>query len=515
MDRSGQRLLGIDLGAESGRAVVGSFDGERLTVEVVSRFSNRPVRAGPRLHWDAFALLAETIEVIGVATSGGSLASLAIDSWGVDYGLLDRNGALLGMPVSYRDTRTDGLVEIVDGFVPRAELYAATGIQALQVNTLYQLVAALREGDGALGSARTLLFIPDLLTFWLSGEMLAETTIASTSGLLDARSLRWARPLIERLGLPTDIFPPLVPTGTIVGELRGDLLGGPVGDPPRADPIAIVATAGHDTAAAVAGTPLAGDGCAFISCGTWSLVGVERGAPILTARSRELNFTNEAGVGGSVRYLRNVMGLWLVQGIRQSFAARSITRTYEALEAEAAAAGPASCHIDPDDLAFLHPADMVEAIQAYCRQHRREIPTEPGQLVRIALESLAVRYRWVIARLEELTDLPIHTIHIVGGGSANGLLCQLTANATGRLVLSGPVEATAIGNLLVQLIATGALANLPQARSMLIATTSPRRYEPLTEASWAAAEETLFGSRAAGAPVLAGDRRVADATEGV
>ena len=492
MGRPVQRLLAIDLGAESGRAIVGSFDGERLALELVSRFPNRPVRAGPRLYWDALGLLAESVEAIGKVKAGGPLASLAIDSWGVDFGLLDGTGALVGMPVSYRDSRTDGLVELVDRLVPRAEMYAETGIQALQVNTLYQLVASRRDGEGALAAARTLLFIPDLLTFWLSGETLAETTVASTSGLLGARSTGWARALMERLGLPADIFPPLVQAGTIVGELRGDLSG--------AVPVRVVATASHDTAAAVAGTPLAGDGCAFISCGTWSLVGVERDAPILTARSGELNFTNEAGVGGSVRYLRNVMGLWLVQGIRRSLAARSISRTYEELEAEATAAGPATCHVDPDDLAFLHPSDMVEAIRRHCRERRREIPVEPGQLVRIALESLAVRYRWVIGRLEELTDQRIHTIHIVGGGSANGLLCQLTANATGRLVLSGPVEAAAIGNLLVQLIATGALADLPQARAMLAATTSPRRYEPVAEPRWTAAEEALFGSRATGAP---------------
>jgi rhamnulokinase len=487
---STQRLLAIDLGAESGRAVVGSFDGEKLALEVVSRFPNHPVRAGPSLYWDILALLAASVDAIGKARAEGPLDSLAVDSWGVDFGLLDRTGALLGMPVCYRDARTDGYVEIVDGLVPRADLYAETGIQALQVNTLYQLVASQRAGEEALAIARTLLFIPDLLTYWLSGEMQGETTVASTSGLLSAHSSGWARSLIERLGLPADIFPTLVEAGTVVGALRGVGHG-------RA-PVRVVAAASHDTAAAVAGTPLAGDGCAFISCGTWSLVGVERAAPILTGRSRELNFTNEAGVGGAVRYLRNVMGLWLVQGIRQSLAARSVIRTYEELEVEAAAAGPATCHVDPDDLAFLHPADMVEAIQDHCRRHRREVPVEPGQLARIALESLAARYRWVIERLEELTGQTIHTIHVVGGGSTNRLLCQLTANATGRLVLSGPVEATAIGNLLVQLIATGALADLPQARAMLIRTTSPRRYEPVIEARWVAIEEMLFGSRVSG-----------------
>ena len=476
----GRRALAIDLGAESGRAVVGAFDGDRLAIDEVHRFANRPVRLASALHWDILALYAGVVEGIDAALAAGSLASLGIDGWGVDFGLLDEAGELLGIPVHYRDPRTDGLMEAVDALVPRPELYRRTGIQAMQINTLYQLVALRRSRQAILPSARHLLLVPDLITYWLTGVRGAEWTNATTTGCIDATMRAWATDLLERLDLPVRIFPEIVEAGTVVGPLRI-----PGRDDDHGSAVAVVASASHDTASAVVAVPLEGFGDAYVSSGTWSLVGVEVPTPVITAEAEALNVTNEGGVGGTYRLLRNVMGLWLVRGLRESLVRHGFAYTYDELVQAAERAGPARAWIDPDDPALLHPADMAEAVRAACWTSGQPVPSEPGEFVRVVLESLALRYRWVIEGLERLTRRRIRTLHVVGGGARNALLCQLAADATGRTVIAGPAEATAIGNILVQLLATGSIGSISEARELVSRSFARRRFEPGEGGSWA------------------------------
>lgn len=474
-----QRTLAIDLGAGSGRAVVGTFDGERLAVDEVHRFANRPIQLPGALHWDILALFGGAIEAISAARVAAPLDSIGIDGWGVDFGLLDRDGELLGNPVHYRDPRTDGVIEAVDLVVPRSELFRRTGIQALQINTLYQLAALRRHGRATLDSAHQLLLIPDLMTYWLTGVRSAEWTNATTTGCIDVTTRAWAIDLLGLLKVPQRIFPEIVQPGTVAGPLRipGTFDIG-------SSTVRVVVSASHDTAAAVAAIPLGGLEDAYISSGTWSLVGVETSAPLITPEAEVLRVTNEAGIGGTYRLLRNVMGLWLLQGLQESLAQRGIATSHEGLVQAANQAGPARSWIDPDDRALLHPHDMVEAVRNACRVSGQPMPSEAGELVRVVLESLALRYRWIIEGLERLTGRAIQTVHIVGGGARNDLLCQLTADATGRQVIVGPVEATAIGNVLVQLTATGSLGSIVEGRELVARSIPRRRIEPVRDGRW-------------------------------
>jgi rhamnulokinase len=446
------RHLALDLGAESGRAVVGTLVDGRLHLEEVHRFPNRPVRLPSGLHWDVLALFAGIQDGIAAAEAGGPLASMAVDAWGVDYALLDDAGRLLGNPFHYRDARTDGMLDQALGRVPRRTIFQRTGVQFLQINSLYQLMS-----ERALSSATTFLTIPDLFSYWLSGEIACEITNASTTQCFDPRANDWARDMLGELGIPTHIFPPVVQAGTSLGDR-------------------VIATAAHDTASAVVGTPLLSASAAYISSGTWSLVGVERASPILDDRALELNLTNEIGAEHTFRVLRNVMGLWLVQGIRRSQPGLD----YAELMRMAESADPFQAVIDPDAPDLLHPADMPTAIRLACG-----VPVDDlGSLTRIALESLALRYRWVLDRLGQITADPIDTLHVVGGGARNRLLCQMTANATGRPVHAGPVEATAIGNILVQAIARGELASVAEGRALVWASFPPDTYEPRDASAW-------------------------------
>jgi rhamnulokinase len=466
-------VVAVDLGASGGRVMVGVVDGPGLELLELHRFPNVPVRVHGTLHWDILALYRGVLDGIRAAAGAGDLASLAIDAWGVDYGLLDSDGGLLGNPVHYRDTRTEGVAGQVLGRVPAAELYAITGIQQLPLNTIFQLVAA--AGTPQLAAARTLLMIPDLLAFWLTGQAGAEVTNASTTQLYDLRAQAWATSLMTRVGIPPGIFPPLRRPGDTIG----DLLPPVSAEAGLATHVPVLAVGSHDTASAVAGVPAGGPDFAYISCGTWSLVGMELPGPVLTEASFRANFTNETGIDGTIRYLRNVMGLWLLQESVRTWSARGIAADLGTLLAAAAEVPALRAVVNPDDADFLAPGDMPARIAEACRRTGQVPPADPGATVRCILDSLALAYRRTIADVQELAGRHVDTVHIVGGGARNSLLCQLTADACGLPVVAGPVEAAALGNVLVQARALGAAPDdLGGMRRLLRRTQNLRRFEP-------------------------------------
>lgn len=470
------RYLAFDLGAESGRGILGQLQAGVLTISEVYRFPNEPVRYGGELHWDVPRLWLEIQRGLD-ATLGMPLDSIGIDSWGCDYALLGERGNLLENPFSYRDSRTDGVMQAVNDRLGADVVYDATGIQFLAFNSLYQLYAAARSTPQLLAAAHTFLTIPDLFNFWLTGRLQSEYTNATTTAMVDARARQWATGLLEALELPTRLLLPLVEAGTAIGEVSRAGFAARAGTP-------VIAPACHDTASAVASVE-AGGTTAFLSSGTWSLLGTERMSPIVTPRTRELNFTNEGGVCGTTRLLKNIGGLWLLQACRRGWAAAGQPSDYDDLLA-AAAAEPATFRslFDPDHRAFLHPDDMAGAIAAYCRQTGQPEPSSPGGYTRAILESLAFKYRSVLDSLEEVTETRFEQIRIVGGGSRNRLLNQFTANATGRRVVAGPVEATALGNIAMQMLATGAVASLREARDVIARSFPVERFEPRDVDGW-------------------------------
>ncbi|MGC8667835.1 MAG: rhamnulokinase [Chthonomonadales bacterium] len=470
------RFLTFDLGAESGRAVLGTIARSRLTLTEVHRFPNEPQRILGRFYWDTVRLFAEISNGLArtVREHPGELQGMGVDTWGVDYALLDRDDELLGVPYHYRDSRTDGVMDEVFRVVPRREIYQTTGIQFMQLNTLFQLMALRLRNSPLLEQARALLLMPDLFNFWLTGVKVNEFTIATTTQFYDPVRGDWARGLLERLGLPTQMLGKVVPPGTVLGPLHAG-----VQRVTGAGAVPVIAPATHDTGSAVAAVPAEGRaGWAYVSCGTWSLVGVEVDHPVINDRTLEFNLTNEGGVNGTVRLLRNVMGLWLLQECRRSWERQGRSYSYEELARLGAEAPGWKVLLDPDDGAFLNPQDMPQAIAEFCTRTGQVPPDGVAQMVRCILESLAMKYRWVVERLEAVTHTPIQTIHIIGGGSRNALLCQLTADVTGRRVLAGPVEATAIGNLCVQAIAAGELDTLEHARDLIRSSFPLAEYRP-------------------------------------
>jgi rhamnulokinase len=453
-------FLAVDLGAESGRAVLGRFNGERITLEEVHRFPNMPVRLPDGLHWDVLRIAREVKDGIAKATrNGGRIESLGVDAWGVDFALLDRDGCLISNPYHYRDPRTEGMDERAFDRMPKEEIYETTGIQFMPINTLYQLLAM--EGSPLLQAAQTLLLIPDLISYWLTGEKACEFTAASTTQLCDARSGGWARDLLEKMRFPGHIFGEIVPPGTRLGPLLPEVaeeIGAKEG-------LRVTAVASHDTASAVVAVPAESENFAYISSGTWSLVGVELPNPAIAPEGMHANFTNEGGFGGTTRFLKNVMGLWLLQECRRTWAREGREYSYEELTRLAQAVPDAGPLLDPDHPAFLPPGDMPGRIRRFCRETHQSPPEEPGEVVRCVLESLALKYRWVLERAEEITGRRAEVVHVVGGGVRNTLLCQLTADVTRRPVRAGPVEATALGNLMVQAYARGYLGSLEEIRA--------------------------------------------------
>jgi len=457
------RFLAVDMGAESGRGAVGTLgDDGRLRIEEVHRFPNGPIRIGDTLHWDFPRLVAETRVAIARAAEGGSLRGIGVDTWGVDFGLIGPSGELVGLPVHYRDARTQGWIERLYAKVPQAEVFAATGIQTMSLNTLFQLAALQDRSPDLLSAAKTLLFVPDLLHWCLTGRAASETTIASTSQMWDPVARDWARPLLERLGLPVGILPEVLADGTEYGPLVAD---GPV-SPATGTPV--YAPAGHDTASAVAAVPaLPGDDWAYLSSGTWSLLGLEIPTPILTPEAAAANITNEGGAAGTIRLLKNIGGLWLVQECRRAWARLGDERSYEQLTRLAGEARPMAAIVDPDHPSLLAPSDMPSALRALCAETGQTPPEGIGATVRCCLDSLGLKYRTTLRTMEALTGRRIRHLHIVGGGSRNALLNQIAADATGCTVHAGPVEATAIGNVLLQARSAGLIADLADLRRVV------------------------------------------------
>jgi rhamnulokinase len=476
--------LAVDLGAESGRVVAGLFDGTRLRLEEIHRFANAAVPVADSLRWDVLRLWAEVQSGLAKAAQsfGNDAVSVGVDTWGVDYVLLARGGEMLGQPFHYRDPRTSGVMERAFSRVPRKEIFASTGLQFMPINTLYQLIAMHETNPALLAQAERFLMMPDLFHWLLCGSQVVEFTNATTSQCLDATTREWAWDLLRSFGLPTQMFPEVVPPGTKLGKLRSSLA-----ERCRLPRIEVVTPATHDTGSAVAAVPTDKSGTAgwaYISSGTWSLMGLELPGPTLTPRALALNVTNEGGIDGTYRLLKNIMGLWLVQECRRAFERNGKSLNYAELTHLAAEARPFCSLVDPDAPAFLAPADMPAEMSKWCAARGRPAPASEGEFVRTALESLALKYRMVLAGLEELSGSKVEVIHIVGGGSQNELLNQFAANACGLPVVAGPVEATALGNVLVQARTSGALSTLAEMRQVVRASSALKHYEPRDRAHW-------------------------------
>ena len=463
--------LAFDLGAESGRAVLGYLRSGVLRTEEVHRFPNEPVEYGGSLHWDVARLWLEIRKTLS-RLKETRLEGIGVDAWGVDYALLGERGELLQNPYHYRDNRTHGVMDEVFRIVPKEEIYRMTGIQFMPINTLYQLFSSKKNTPGILNATQRLITIPDLFNYWLTGNAVCEFTNATTTQMVDPRTRTWATDLIDRLQLPARLLPPIVEPGSLLGKLRSELAG----DSALAG-TNVIAPACHDTGSAIAAIS-AREGTAFLSSGTWSLLGTEIDAPVITDAALRLNFTNEGGVNGTTRLLKNVMGLWMLRCCRQSWAEQGWECDYRELMELASQEKPFQHLVDPDDELFLRPDNMCDAIAAYCRKTQQPVPAGPAAYLRTILESLAMKYRFVIRNLERLIDRPIEQIRVIGGGSKNRLLNQFTSDATGRRVLAGPAEATALGNIAIQILARGDAASLEEVRAVVDRSFPVEVFEP-------------------------------------
>ncbi|HEU5123060.1 MAG TPA: rhamnulokinase [Verrucomicrobiae bacterium] len=500
---SQQVYLGIDIGAESGRVMAGLWDGKRIELQELHRFPNGGVMINGSLRWNVVGLWNEIQNGLALAAKrfGKSIRSVGADTWGVDYVLLSKSGEMLGLPFHYRDSRTRGMFQRAFARVPREEIFAATGLQFMEINTLYQLLALQKNSPELLNAAETFLMMPDFLHYCLSGARVSEFTIATTSQCVNPKKRAWDNALLERFGLPSKIFPEIVPPGSRIGALRPELAGRT-----GLEGVHVVAPAAHDTGSAVAGVPSQHTGksnWAYLSSGTWSLLGVEVQDALLSPRVLDLNFTNEGGIDGTYRLLKNIMGLWLLQQCRRSFAANGRDVSYEQLAQLASEAPAFRSLVNPDDSRFLNPADMPKAIQEYCRETDQPVPETEGQFARCILESLALTYAEVLDGLEQLTGNKIEVLHIVGGGSRNKWLNAFTASAANRTVIAGPVEATVMGNLLVQARSQGEIHSLNDIRAVVRASSEVTSFEPMQASAWQDARGRFAELRRRGEMVVA------------
>jgi len=478
-------VAAVDLGAESGRVILGRFNGERLEIEVAHRFPNRPLRLVGTLQWNTTQLFADILDGLRKAKEmAPEVVSAGIDTWGCDFGILDGDGRLLGIPVHYRDKRTEGLIEEVTARIPRIDIFAQSGIAFWPFNSLYQLRALALQGSPLLREGKTLLFTPDLLHYWLCGAKVSERSIASTSQCLGVGEDIWLADLLESLGIPSGIMPPVVPSGTVLGELLPDIAA-EIG----LSGMKVITPAAHDTGAAVAATPLSSPQAVYLSSGTWSLLGVESDVPTPTEDALNTGFTNEKGVGKTYRFLQNIMGLWLVQSSRAAWAREGKTYEYSELAALAESGKPFQAWINPNDLCFYAPDNMVAAVREFCVETGQPAPQSVPDVMRCLLESLAFTYRASVDRIEALKGINVPCLHIIGGGSQNRVLNQWTANALGRPVVTGPVEGTAMGNLLVQLMALGEINNLAEVRQAVRRSCALETCEPQDTTAWQEAYE--------------------------
>ncbi len=477
-----KQVLAFDFGASSGRAMLGRFDGTRIYLEEIHRFANDPVMVGDTLYWDILRLFHEIKQGLIKAKASGAINSLGIDTWGVDFGLIDRDGRLLENPVHYRDARTQGIMDQIFITMPKHEIYNRTGIQFQPFNTIFQLAALQAKRPELLERADKMLLMPDLMQYLLTGVCQSERTMASTGQMLDPRTGEWDLEMLECLGLPTRLLCPLVDPGRQSGVLSAAIcaeLG--------VEAIPVVTVASHDTASAVVAVPALSKDFVYISSGTWSLMGIESPTPLIDANTFRYNFTNEGGYDRTIRFLKNIMGLWLIQESRRQWIREGGNPSYRDLELEALDCQPFVSLIDPDDASLGAPGDMPGRIRELCRKTGQPVPKTRGQVVRCIYESLALKYRVVKDQIESITGQRYPAIHVVGGGTQDGLLSQFTANATASIVQAGPIEGTALGNIAVQLMASGAIASLDEARRVIAASTDMKEYQPQDHAVWEAA----------------------------
>lgn len=479
-----KKVLAFDFGASGGRAMCGTFNGEKITIEELHRFSNDPVILNGTMYWDVLRLFFEIKQGLIKAKKCGHIESIGIDTWGVDFGLIDREGRLLENPVHYRDARTEGMLEESFHLIDKKRFYEITGNQFMEINTAFQLLYLLKNRKDLLERADKMLLMPDLFNYFLTGEKKAEYSIASTTQLLDAKEGKWSDEVISALGLPKEIFPEIVSTGTKIGQLSEEICG-ELG----LDRIDVIAAAGHDTQAAMVAVPASEDDFIFLSCGTWSLLGTELEAPIINEKSEFYNITNEGGYGRKTSFLKNIIGLWCIQESRRQWIREGQEYGFGELEKMAAASEPLKCFIDPDAPEFTPAGNIPERIREYCRRTGQAVPETIGEVVRCINESLAMKYRQVVEEIKDCTGKDYQTIYIVGGGTQSALLCQFTANACGCRVSAGPVEATVLGNVALQLMATGEIGSLKEARKIVRRSQDIKIYEPCEKEKWDEAYE--------------------------
>ena len=486
-----KQYIAVDLGAESGRVMLGSISQQKLLLEEIHRFSNGPVEEKGTLRWDFNRLLGEV--KAGMKKANGQIAGVGVDSWGVDFGLLDADGKLIENPYHYRDSRTNGMMEKAFELLSKREIYESTGVQFMQLNSLYQLLAMRLGNSAALAKTKSLIFMADMVSYYLCDKMFGEYSLASTSQLMDMRTGRWAKKVFEKLSLPIDIMPKVVPPGTVVGQLS-DKVKKELG----CGEIPVIATGSHDTACAVAAVPAGKGNWAYLSSGTWSLMGVEVPRAIINDKTFEYEFTNEGGVESTIRLLKNIMGLWLMQECKRQWQREDADLSYAELTDLAEKAKPFAAYINPDYSGFLAPGDMPKRINTYLRDTGQETTDDKGQMIRIILESLALKYRFVMEAIEDVTGKTIEVLHIVGGGGQNELLCRFTANALGKKVITGPIEATASGNILMQAKAAGQIKTLIKAREIIRNSFELKEYEPQDSALWKKQYEKMKSKQAKG-----------------
>lgn len=481
-----KKVLAFDFGASSGRAIIGSFDGEKITLKEVHRFTNDPVDLGGTLYWDVLRLFYEIKQGIVKAKIAGGFDSIGIDTWGVDFGLIDKNGRLLENPVHYRDKRTSGLVEESFKSVPRQKMYDITGIQFMELNTLFQLISLKKQRPEMLERADKMLFMPDLFAYFLTGKMCSEYSIASTSQLIDINTRSWSKELLDAFGIKESLFAPLTEPGTQLGNLSKEIC-----EECGVKSVPVISVCGHDTQSAITAVPCESGDFAFLSSGTWSLFGTELQKPIVNETSLKINITNEGGFGGTTGFLKNIIGLWLIQESRRQWQREGKDYSYADLEKLALSEEPFKCFIDPDAPEFVPQGNIPERVREFCRKTGQYVPESVGEIMRCIYESLAMKYRMTFEKLCECTGKDYPVIHVIGGGTKDGLLCRMTASSCGKTVKAGPIEATVMGNVAVQLMSDGTIGSISEARKAVAASESLKTYEPKNTDEWIKAYESF------------------------
>ena len=482
-----KRVLAFDFGASSGRAIIGCFDGGKITLEEVHRFSNDPVSVGGTVYWDVLRLFYEIKQGIIKARMAGGFDSIGIDTWGVDFGLIDKEGKLMENPIHYRDARTVGMVDEAFKTMPREKIYGITGIQFMELNTLFQLISLQKNRPWMLERADKMLFMPDLFAYMLTGKMCAEYSIASTSQIIDLQTGSWSKELLDAFGIREDIFAPLVKPGTVLGMLAPEVC-----EECGVDPVPVISVCGHDTQSAITSVPCEDGNFAFLSSGTWSLFGTELEKPIVNETSLNINITNEGGFDDTVGFLKNIIGLWLIQESRRQWQRQGEDYSYADLEKLALAAEPFKCFIDPDAPEFVPHGNIPKRVQEFCEKTGQYVPQTVGEIMRCIYESLAMKYKLTFEKLCECTERDYPVIHVIGGGTKDTLLCQLTANSCNRTVKAGPIEATVMGNVAVQLMSADAVASISEARKIVANSSELKTYIPTDVDKWEEAYQNFL-----------------------